>query len=485
MASVKKTPAPRKKLPRAADIAPFFAGTDRDAIVLQALVASETEGWLKKSVAVTRHRAKQAGFTGKPGHLLPLFNDKGDLIQLLVGVNAPLQAFDLAVASEYLGRTLDETVLKEKHFTLRGIADADLNRACVGWGLAAYRFENYRNKKTAAFPSLIWPDKADRKIVTAHLESAILIRNLINTPANDMGPEELEEAAINFAEAEGLSIKAIRDKDLLKQNFPMIYAVGQGSARRPRLLDLQWGNAKHPKVTLVGKGVCFDTGGLNIKPGAAMYTMKKDMGGAAHVLGLALLMIRYKLPVRLRVLIPAVENAISGDSFRPSDVLKSRKGMTVEVGDTDAEGRLVLADALALACEEKPDFLVNFATLTGAARVALGTDLPAVFSNRENIAFALKHIGLTQDDPVWPLPLWQGYRRDIASDIADINSVGGKAGAITAALFLESFVDEDVDWVHVDLYAWSDCARPGRPKGGTEMASRAIFAYLQSRFEKK
>jgi leucyl aminopeptidase len=248
---------------------------------------------------------------------------------------------------------------------------------------------------------------------------------------------------------------------------------------------MTWGNTKHPKVTLVGKGVCFDTGGLNLKPGPAMYTMKKDMGGAAHVLGLAMLIIRYKLPVRLRVLIPAVENAISGDSFRPSDVLKSRKGLTVEVGDTDAEGRLVLADALALACEEKPDFIVDFATLTGAARVALGVDLPVIFSNNEKLAFALKDMGMAHDDPLWPLPLWQGYRKDIASDIADLCSTGGKAGAITAALFLESFVDPKIDWVHIDLYAWNDGGKVGRTKGGMEMASRAVFAYLQHRFGAK
>jgi len=464
---------------------PFAAHAGAGAVPLQALTVKETESWLKKAPAATRSRAAQSGFLGKPGQILPLYNDKGRLTEILFGVNVPLQVFDLAVLCDFLIRTVDEKILGDEIYTLRGIADADLNRACVGWGLGSYRYDTYKGKKSAARPVLAWPEKSDQKIVIAHLESTTLIRDLINTPANDMGPDELESAAAALAAAEGLTLKIIRDKDLLKQNFPLVYAVGKGSSRRPRLLDLQWGNAKHPKVTLVGKGVCFDTGGLNIKPGPAMYTMKKDMGGAAHALGLALLIIRHKLPVRLRVLIPAVENAISGDSFRPSDVIKSRKGLTVEIGDTDAEGRLVLADALALACEEKPDFLINFATLTGAARVALGPDLPAIFSNREKIAMTLKDIGMAQDDPVWPLPLWPGYRRDLASDIADTNSVGGKAGAITAALFLENFVDEKIDWVHVDLYAWSDSAKPGRTKGGTEMTSRTVLAYLQARFGKK
>ncbi len=494
MASTRKSSTSRRKAsgtvktpPGFSATLPFASGHDKDTVTLHALVAKNAQAWLKKSSAAVRHRAAQAGFTAKPGQILPLYDDKGDLTRLLVGVNAPLQIFDLAAASDYLGRTLDEKALLKKKFSLHGVADSDLDRACIGWGLAAYRFENYRSgKKTAAFPKLLWPAGTNRKAVQAHIESAGLIRTLINIPANDMGPDELEQSAKTLAEAEGLSIRVVRDADLLKNNFPMIHAVGKGSTRRPRLIDMHWGNPKHPKITLVGKGVCFDTGGLDIKPPAAMFTMKKDMGGAAHVMGLALLIIRHALPVRLRVLIPAVENSISGDAFRPSDVLTSRKGLTVEVGDTDAEGRLVLADALTLACEEKPEFLVDFATLTGAARVALGVEIPVIFSNNEKLAFTLKDIGMGHDDPLWPLPLWQPYRKEMASDIADISSIGtGKAGAITAALFLESFVDPGIDWVHIDLYAWDHGGKPGRTKGGTEMASRALFTYLQNRFGKK
>ena len=264
----------------------------------------------------------------------------------------------------------------------------------------------------------------------------------------------------------------------------MIYAVGKGSPRRPRLIDLKWGDPKHPKVTLVGKGVCFDTGGLDLKPGAAMYTMKKDLGGGAHALALALLIIRHKLPVRLRVLIPAVENSVSGESFRPSDVINSRKGLTVEVGDTDAEGRLILGDALALGSEEKPEFMVNFATLTGG--VAIGPEVPAMFSNNEKMAFEIKDVSESVNDNLWPLPLIQSYRKHMASDIADICSVGnGRGGTVHAALFLESFVDPKIDWVHIDLFAWETGGRIGRSKGGTEMGLRAMYAYIEKRFGKK
>ncbi|MBI2234510.1 MAG: leucyl aminopeptidase family protein [Micavibrio aeruginosavorus] len=466
---------------------PFVATKGKGTLKLHALTAKDCAAWLKKAPAATRQRAEQANFTARPGQVLALYDDKGHLISVLAGVNSPLQLFDLAAASEALARSLSEKTLKGAVFEIDGVKAAELEKACIGWGLAAYRFDSYKGgKKNSAFPKLLWPAGVKKNAVEAHIESASLIRTLINIPANDMGPDELEDAAKTLAGAEGLTIRVIRDKDLLKHNFPMIHAVGKGSTRRPRLIDMHWGNTRHPKITLVGKGVCFDTGGLDIKPPAAMYTMKKDMGGAAHVLGLALLIIRYKLPVRLRVLIPAVENSISGDSYRPSDVLDSRKGLTVEVGDTDAEGRLILADALALACEEKPALLVNFATLTGAARVALGVEIPVIFSNNEKLAFTLKDIGMANDDPLWPLPLWQPYRKEMASDIADLSSTGvGKAGAITAALFLESFVDPKVDWVHIDLYAWDHGGKPGRTKGGTEMASRALFAYLQNRFGKK
>ncbi|MDB5492278.1 MAG: leucyl aminopeptidase [Micavibrio sp.] len=463
--------------------AAFTATAGKNAVTLQVLTRTGFEAWVKKAPAQVKQRIEQSPFGAKPGQIMSLYNDKGALTTILIGINDPVQLFDLSPACDYVIRSLTDKTIKSTTFKLEGLKGKDAEKACIGWGLAAYRFEDYKTEKSATLvPKLAWPEKVDKKSVEAHLESACLIRNLINIPANDLGPDELEKAARTFATAEGLTIKVTKDKDLIKNNFPMIYEVGKGSPRRPRLIDMQWGNAKHKKLTLVGKGVCFDTGGLNLKPGGAMYTMKKDMGGAAHVLGLAMLIIRHKLPVRLRVLIPAVENSVSGESYRPADVINSRKGLTVEVGDTDAEGRLVLADALTLASEEKPDFLIDFATLTGAARVATGMDMAAVFSNDVKIAFSLKDYGDAAQDYMWPLPLHQAYRKDIASNIADLCSTGGKAGATTAALFLETFVDAKTDWVHVDLSAWEEGSRPGRSKGGTEMGSRAVFAYLQDRF---
>lgn len=477
-------PNPLSAFPKA-----FTTTAGKNTVTITPLDLKKAESWLKKAPAATRHHAEEFNFTGKPGQMLALYNNAGALSGILAGVNSKFGLYDLSHIAEQLKNIVSDKTLKTMTFKLdsTGLSTDDLYKACLGWGLAAYRFDHYKTgQKKTTTPCLLWPEKTDRKSVMAHLESAELIRTLVNIPANDMGPDELEDAARALADSEGLTIKVIKDKALLKDNFPMIYAVGKASPRRPRLIDLQWGNPKHPKVTLVGKGVCFDTGGLDLKPPAAMLTMKKDMGGAAHSLGLALLIIRHKLPIRLRVLIPAVENSVSGEAFRPWDVLKSRKGLTVEVGDTDAEGRLVLADALALACEEKPDFIANFATLTGAARVALGVEVPAIFSNREKLGFEISALGMEHHDPLWPLPLWQPYRKEMTSDIADLSSTGsGKAGAITAALFLESFVDAQTDWIHVDLYAWDHGGKPGRTKGGTEMTSRAIFAYLQKRYAKK
>jgi len=302
-----------------------------------------------------------------------------------------------------------------------------------------------------------------------------------------MGPDELEEQTNKLCEHHDIVLKTIKDKELIKQNFPMIFDVGKASTRRPRLLDFSWGVKKHPAVTLVGKGVCFDTGGLDIKPSQFMLTMKKDMGGSAHVLGLAHMIMSLNLPIRLRVLIPAVENSIDGNAYRPSDILQSRKGITVEVGNTDAEGRLVLADALALACEEPPELLIDFATLTGAARVAVGFELPALFSNNDDTAYAIQKQSSTNEvgDPVWNLPLWQPYRKELDSKVADISSTGGKAGASTAALFLQEFIDNDIEWIHMDVFAWEQKGKPGRPHGGADTGMRAIFAFLEDRYGKK
>ena len=301
-----------------------------------------------------------------------------------------------------------------------------------------------------------------------------------------MGPEELAAAAKTIATAKQATIKIIEDKQLLTQNFPLVYGVGDSSLRRPRVIDITWGKATDPKVTLVGKGVCFDTGGLDIKPSAGMLNMKKDMGGAAMVLAVLWLVTSLKLPIRLRVIIPAVENSVSPQAFRPMDILPSRKGLSVEIGNTDAEGRLILADCLTWACEEKPDLLIDFATLTGHIRTALGMDIPAIFSNNDGIAQQLQGIAMSTEDPMWQMPLYQPYKPDIMSPVADINNAGNnQAGGITAALFLESFIDKTTNWIHLDLSAWEIAGRPGRPRGGTDMGVRAVLELLEQRYKKR
>jgi len=356
--------------------------------------------------------------------------------------------------------------------------------AALGWAYGSYRFERYRSKPRAAAPAaLVPPQLADMAYVRRMSGSLAMARDLINMPAADLSPERLADEALALAAncgAEGRSIHG----DALREGFPAIHAVGQASASAPRLVDFCWGDPAAPKVTLVGKGVCFDSGGLDIKPPAGMLLMKKDMGGAACVLALARMVMESALPVRLRVLIPAVENVIGGNAYRPGDVLRTRKGITVEVGNTDAEGRLVLADALALADAERPDLLVDLATLTGAARIALGPELPAVFGTRDETLDALLRHGRRVADPLWPLPLWDGYDDEIASKIADINNVSGStfAGAIIGGLFLRRFVTEARDWLHVDLYGWNPKDRPGRPVGAEPQAVRALYALLVERY---
>ena len=368
---------------------------------------------------------------------------------------------------------------------------ADEEQAALAFGLSAYRFTRYRSGDQKEQPRLLLEDEAMlarvRRIVTA----VAFVRDLVNTPANDMGPAELEVAATGLFAAHGGNSRVVLGDDLLSQNFPMIHAVGRAAdaARAPRLIDCTWGNEGHPKITLVGKGVVFDTGGLDIKPSSSMLLMKKDMGGSANVLGLAHLIMDARLPVRLRVLIPAVENAISGDAFRPGDVLQSRKGLTVEIGNTDAEGRLVLADALTLADEEAPDLLLDMATLTGAARVALGPDLPPFYTADETLAADIAMHAEKVADPLWRMPLWQPYMKYLDSKVADMNNVNqsgaGFAGSVTAALFLSRFVENAAAWAHFDIFAWTPIERPGKPSGGEGQALRALFSLLSERYPVK
>ena len=370
------------------------------------------------------------------------------------------------------------------------LADHATGRALFGWVSGQYRFERYRSEAKDEDPRVLLTKDA-RAIDPALREAAAveLVRDLVNTPAEDMGPAELEAVAAALAKAHpgrnGAELH-ITKGDALEQDFPMVHMVGRaaGRAHAPRMIELEWGDPANPRVAIVGKGICFDSGGLDIKPSSAMLLMKKDMGGAAHALALARLIMEQGLPVRLHCLVAAAENAISGNAFRPGDVLRSRAGLTVEIGNTDAEGRLVLGDALARAGEANPELMIDFATLTGAARVALGPDLPALFARQDATAEALLAAGSAHDDACWRLPLWDGYKEHLKSDVADLNNGGGNgmAGATTAALFLDKFVPEGIDWAHFDTYAWRPAAKPGRPKGGDALGLRAAWHMLQARY---
>jgi leucyl aminopeptidase len=366
-----------------------------------------------------------------------------------------------------------------------GLKDARL--AALAFALGAYRFERYR-KRDEKQARLVMPEGVDAEELTRIVEGVALARDLINTPPNDMGPGELQDAALALAKRHGAVARCTIGDKLLDENFPLIHAVGcaADAARAPRLIDLTWGDENHPKVTLVGKGVCFDTGGLDLKPSAAMLLMKKDMGGAASVLALAHMIMDGKLPVRLRVLIPAVENSVAGSAFRPSDIYRSRKGLTVEVGNTDAEGRLVLADALALADEEAPELLIDMGTLTGAARVALGPDLPPFYTGDEMLAVDVATHAVRENDPLWRMPLWRPYDAMLDSKVADVNNVssGAFAGSVTCALFLNRFVSAAKSWLHFDIYGWVPTAKAGRPEGGECQAARALYALLRARYGK-
>jgi len=415
-------------------------------------------------------------FEGKSGQLIGVPAANGDIDQYVFGMGERAKAHPMVTG-------LAASQLKDGEYDLRGDFD-NPDIAALGFRLGGYQFTSFKTSETKV--SLGKTDGADAAEVKLLAEAAELARDLINRPPNDLGPDNYEITIREFAKKHGANVTSIVGDDLLKQNFPMIHAVGRASAQAPRLLDFTWGQEDAPKVTLVGKGVIFDSGGLDIKPAAGMLLMKKDMGGSANVLGLAHSIMRAKLPVRLRVLIPVVENAISGSAFRPGDILPSRNGMTVEIGNTDAEGRLVLADALSLADEESPEIIIDMATLTGAARVAVGTELAALFSNDDQLANEILAEGIPSSDPLWRLPLWDNYDAMLASPIADVNhmSAGGFGGAITAALFLRRFVKNAKSWSHMDMMAWADKPRPGRPLGGTEQGQRAAYMALKKRFPK-
>jgi leucyl aminopeptidase len=444
-------------------------------VPLTPLTRDKLGPWLRRQDAATRHWVRQSGFSAKPASVLLLPGGKGDGVAgALVGVEGAddIWSWGGAAAALPAGRYRIEPEPGAKA----------ASRAALGWALGAYSFTRYKKSETNG-ADLVWPAKADRKAAEGAASAVALVRDLVNTPSSDMGPAELAAAGRKLAREFGARCTVTVGDALLAKNYPMIHAVGRASTRAPRLIDLRWGR-RGPRVTVVGKGVCFDSGGLDLKAAGPMKMMKKDMGGAAHALGLARMVMTAKLPVRLRVLVPAVENSVSGNAFRPMDVLASRGGKTVEIGNTDAEGRLILADALAEAVREDPALVLDFATLTGAARIAVGPELAAMFANDDGLAADFQMAGAAEADPVWRMPLWKPYRRLLDSKIADINNVADTphGGSITAALFLQEFVGERTPWAHFDVYAWNPSSRPGRPEGGEAMGIRAAFHVIRKRF---
>ncbi len=458
---------------------PLVPASDAPAVPLVVLETEKLQGWLDTQDEATRAWVAAVGFEASLGEVLCLPCPQGHLRSALVGwgklAARARDRFHLAAAAAKLppGRYALEA------------ADVPLDppTEALGWLLGEYRFERYRSETARAPRDLVVPEGVDAERTRTIAAAAFLAQDLINTPARDMGPEALETAFRALAERHGARVEVTTGADLHEANLPMIHAVGAAATEAPRLLDLVWGREDAPKVTLVGKGVCFDTGGLNIKPGSSMGLMKKDMGGAATAMGLAAMVMSLGLDLRLRLLVPAVENSISGAAMRPGDILISRKGLSVEVNNTDAEGRLVLADALALASEEEPALVVSLATLTGAARVALGPDVPPFFTDDDALAAELAQAAAALADPLWRLPFHDPYEPLIEPGIADLDNApsGGMAGAITAALFLRRFV-ERTPYLHLDIYGWTPAAKPARPKGGAFQGARAILEVLEARF---
>ena len=454
----------------------FLDQADDKTISLIPVTKAGLSDWLEGEGAAHKAWVETQDFKAASGAVLLLPGEEG-IAAALVGIDPDQLLWSWGGAA---------MKLPVGSYRIAGQPDGEeAHLASLGWAMGRYRFTRYREAKDGE-RQLVWPENADRSNVMALAEGIYLTRDLVTTPASDMGPEELASAAEALAQSFNGQVKVTVGEGLLKDNYPLIHAVGRASDRAPRLIDFTWGREDAPKVTLVGKGVCFDSGGLDLKPSAGMLLMKKDMGGAGQVLGLASAIMASGLDLRLRVLIPAVENSVSGNAFRPMDIITARNGMTVEIGNTDAEGRLVLADALVLAGEEDPEVIFDFATLTGASRIALGTEVPSFFTDDEELAEALSDFSTIDSDPVWRLPLHQPYRSMLDSKIADISncSTSGYGGAITAALFLKEFLPEGQSWCHLDVMAWNTATKDGRPEGGEAQGIRAVYSYLRNRFPK-
>jgi len=447
--------------------------------------------WLLRESEVAAWRAAQSPavsawveahqFNGERHRVLVLPDPSGAVAGVLAGLGA---GPGVDALSPWQVAGLPEKLPPGVYRFAQDLSGGSATQAVLGWLLGATRPASAASRPATPIRArLVPPSGADVATAEREARACALARDLINRPANSLGPAELAEAVRAVAADHDAGCRVLVGEDLLAENYPMVHAVGRAASRGPRLIDLRWGDERHPKVTLVGKGVCFDSGGLDIKPSAGMALMKKDMGGAAVALGLAGLLMERRAPIRLRLLIPAVENAIGGDAYRPGDVLRSRRGLSVEVNNTDAEGRLVLADALTEACSESPALLLDFATLTGAARVALGPDLPAAFSNDAELLAAAQRCGDAVHDPVWPMPLWDGYDEELSSRVADLSNVAASsfAGAIFGALFLRRFVTAGTPWAHFDLYAWNPRERPGRPVGGEAHCLRMAHRLIRER----
>lgn len=455
-----------------------FTASQTQTIPLHFVETAAYSTWLSLQSPFVQRYLSEVGFTAAEETYWLVPNAQGQIQLAVAGVKS-LDAFWMAGGFA--------KALPPGNYLLCGLTFKQAYQACCAWGLGAYQFLRYKSSPKPNRTYLIWPSEVDQAAVLAFLKAIYCVRDLINTPTEDMSPEDLAQACEAQLSPFGAKTKCIVGEALLSQGYPAIHAVGRGSSVPPRLIDITWGDPAHPKLTLVGKGVCFDTGGLNIKTGNYMNLMKKDMGGAAHALGLALLIVQAKLPVRLRLLIPAVENAISGNAYRPGDVIPTRKGLSVEVTNTDAEGRLILADALCEAASEQPDLLIDLATLTGAARVALGPDIPVYFTPDETLARSLNEASLVTQECLWRLPLYEGYRKQLDSAIADLNNSPSSSygGAIAAALFLQAFVPPTLSWLHFDLMAWNLTSKSGRPEGGEAMGLRALWHYLSSRYPRE
>ncbi|NBX03845.1 MAG: leucyl aminopeptidase family protein [Alphaproteobacteria bacterium] len=451
-----------------------IVASSKNATPIALVRTKDFAAWLKKQAAPVQAWLKANNFTAAAGTSCLLPDAKGALTKVICGVGDDAPAI-WAIA--HLPAQLPAGV-----YALEG-AEKDATQMALGWALACYQFTRYK-KPSKKFPQLALPKNADAAYIDALAGGAFWARDLINTPANDMNPEALAGEAVNWAKKSGGKVSVIKGEALLKANYPTIYTVGKASSVPPHLVDISFPKKGAPKVTLVGKGVCFDSGGLDIKPSSGMKLMKKDMGGAACVLALAKAIVDTGVKVHLRVLLPIVENAVSGNAMRPMDIVTTRSGITVEIGNTDAEGRLILCDALSEADGEKPDLLIDFATLTGAARVALGADIPAFFTPDDKLADAVAKHSKNQYDPLWRLPLWAGYKSQIQPAAADLtnDAESGYGGAITAALYLQEFVTKTPHWLHVDMMAWNQTGRAGRPQGGEAMAVRALYALIKEKY---